>query len=392
MTFIPLSLFLSLFLGLIFTQDQSDLRGQVLPTVRHIFDRVRNTRSLSYAVNYVSIEPGATDSVHKSSGAVWLQRLPQDSIFGCRLHVRGSDNLGDFDYYYDGQDSYELRHKGRTLTLFHPHLYPNSANNPAKARTALSLFFPLLVDTDVVHTLLSDVVDSSLTVDNEVGTLIFKYRPTQHGQLVTQKLRFRADDFSVISNETDVTWQGLFVKYLVTLHDSRWNAAITNDDIAFAKMPSNYKLVELNYDQGRDSKLGSRLLRAQAPNFSYPDLSGKRTSLTQFHGKVVLLDFWETWCGHCIASIPRINSLQRDYEHKGLNVLGITTENPTLVRELVTLNNLTYTTLLADTLVLRDYQISGRPTYILIDQFGRISAVSYGDLDFIEAGIRMLAQ
>ena len=60
-----------------------------------------------------------------------------------------------------------------------------------------------------------------------------------------------------------------------------------------------------------------------APNFSLKNLSGDKVSLARLKGKIVLVDFWATWCPPCRKSIPELIDLQKKYQDKGLVILGI---------------------------------------------------------------------
>ncbi len=62
---------------------------------------------------------------------------------------------------------------------------------------------------------------------------------------------------------------------------------------------------------------------APAPDVEFEALDGKPIRLSSLHGRVVLLNFWATWCLPCRAEIPEFNALQRDLESKGLSVVGV---------------------------------------------------------------------
>jgi cytochrome c biogenesis protein CcmG, thiol:disulfide interchange protein DsbE len=66
----------------------------------------------------------------------------------------------------------------------------------------------------------------------------------------------------------------------------------------------------------------------KAPDFTLTDLSGKSITLNQNLGKVVILDFWATWCPPCRMSIPELVKLQEKYRKKGLVILGVSLDNP----------------------------------------------------------------
>jgi peroxiredoxin len=69
---------------------------------------------------------------------------------------------------------------------------------------------------------------------------------------------------------------------------------------------------------------------AKAANlsFSLKDMDGKEVSLAAFKGKVVLLNFWATWCGPCKQEIPSFVSLQAQYRDQGLVIVGISVDDP----------------------------------------------------------------
>lgn len=65
----------------------------------------------------------------------------------------------------------------------------------------------------------------------------------------------------------------------------------------------------------------------EAPNFRLPDLDGKVTSLSQFRGKVVLLNFWATWCGPCRIEMPAMEQLYRSFSRREFQILAISTDS-----------------------------------------------------------------
>ncbi len=65
------------------------------------------------------------------------------------------------------------------------------------------------------------------------------------------------------------------------------------------------------------------VLESRAPDFTATDLAGNRISLSDYRGKVVLLDFWATWCVPCLAELPNIQNVYAKYKDKGFVVIGI---------------------------------------------------------------------
>lgn len=65
-----------------------------------------------------------------------------------------------------------------------------------------------------------------------------------------------------------------------------------------------------------------------APNFTLRSINGENITLADFKGKVVLVDFWATWCGPCLQSIPELVRLQEQYRDSGLVILGVSMDEP----------------------------------------------------------------
>ncbi len=63
---------------------------------------------------------------------------------------------------------------------------------------------------------------------------------------------------------------------------------------------------------------------APAPAFALKDLRGRTVKLSDFKGKVLLINFWATWCAPCLVEMPDLVKLQKEYESRGLQIVGIT--------------------------------------------------------------------
>ena len=72
-----------------------------------------------------------------------------------------------------------------------------------------------------------------------------------------------------------------------------------------------------------------------APEFALPDLDGKLQSTGQWRGKVLLVNFWATWCEPCLREIPLLEELQKDYGGRGVQVIGVAIDDPAEVRRFV---------------------------------------------------------
>jgi peroxiredoxin len=123
----------------------------------------------------------------------------------------------------------------------------------------------------------------------------------------------------------------------------------------------------------------SSLISAPAPDFSLPALDGRQVSLKQLRGKVVVLDFWATWCTPCRQGLPHLQSLAADAElaRKGLVVLAINEgEKPATIQPFIDQNHYTFTVVQdVDGSAQRAYDLPELPTTIIIGRDGVIRAV-----------------
>jgi cytochrome c biogenesis protein CcmG/thiol:disulfide interchange protein DsbE len=114
-------------------------------------------------------------------------------------------------------------------------------------------------------------------------------------------------------------------------------------------------------------------LAGAAPGFSLTDIKGRKVSLADFKGKVVILDFWATWCPPCKREIPDFISLQTDYASQGLQVVGIALDEPDKVVQFAHDQGMNYPVLLGtDEIAARYGGISGIPTTFILDKSGKI--------------------
>jgi len=134
-----------------------------------------------------------------------------------------------------------------------------------------------------------------------------------------------------------------------------------------------------------------------APAFQLNDLNGKPISLAEAKGKIVLLNFWATWCGPCRAEIPDLVDLQKRYADKFEIIALVTDEDdPDEVRRFVLQSGINYRVAMSSDEVRRDYGgIAALPTSFVIDPQGRIvqKHVGLNDPSIYELEVRaMLGQ
>jgi len=116
-----------------------------------------------------------------------------------------------------------------------------------------------------------------------------------------------------------------------------------------------------------------------APEFEVASLTGETKRLSDLRGKVVLLDFWATWCPPCRKGLPETQQLHREFADKGLAVLAISDEDSKTVEPFLKQNSYSFPTYLdAKGAAGKIYKVEAIPTVVIITREGRLSAYMVG--------------
>jgi thiol-disulfide isomerase/thioredoxin len=124
-----------------------------------------------------------------------------------------------------------------------------------------------------------------------------------------------------------------------------------------------------------------------APQFALKDLEGRVAPLKKYRGKIVVINFWATWCAPCLTEIPEFVRLQRSYRNRGLQVIGITYPpvNPARVRRLAVKSRINYPLLFGNRRIAALYGVTNvLPVTIIVGREGRLEGRIDGVTDLEE--------
>jgi peroxiredoxin len=120
-----------------------------------------------------------------------------------------------------------------------------------------------------------------------------------------------------------------------------------------------------------------------APDFSLPELSGQELSLSDYRGRVVLLDFWATWCDPCREETPSFVELQNKYRDRGFQIIGVSMDDtPEPVHEFYRQFKMNYPVVMGNARTGELYGgVLGLPIAFLVGRDGRIYTKHIGAVD-----------
>ena len=124
--------------------------------------------------------------------------------------------------------------------------------------------------------------------------------------------------------------------------------------------------------------------RKKAPNFSLKDANGDTVNLADYKGKVVLVNFWATWCGPCEVEIPWFVEFEQNYRPRDFAVLGISMDDDgwKSVRPYITSHKINYRMVIGSEVVSQQFgEINSLPTSFILDREGRIATHHEGLID-----------
>ena len=134
-------------------------------------------------------------------------------------------------------------------------------------------------------------------------------------------------------------------------------------------------------------------LSGGAPDFTLPAVDGSMVSMSDYSGKVILVDFWATWCPPCQEMIPVLSKLHKKYSEKGLVILGVSLDKDGLgvLGTFVHENMIPYKVVMGDNRISNAFGgVSSIPTLYMVDREGRLvrKLTGYHSYDQLEEQVK----
>jgi thiol-disulfide isomerase/thioredoxin len=158
-----------------------------------------------------------------------------------------------------------------------------------------------------------------------------------------------------------------------------WHWVYTVDSVKLNQPPPQWLIdhskVSIAHPQPRPEWVGRG-----APDFNLLDLDGHPVRLSSMRGKIVLLDFWATWCGPCRNEMPTVEKIANEYKGKALETYGISDEKPSIVKDYLSSNQWNLRVLVDPERNTYDqFQVAGIPALIIIGPDSRVLSYYTGE-------------
>ncbi|MFH1050992.1 MAG: TlpA disulfide reductase family protein [bacterium] len=340
-----------------------------------VYEKYSISKSISYDIDYKMKYLNKDDTISIEAKCK-LIRDTSDTLFNGFVWHETSDST---ELYYDLKKIYSIYHAKKTITEYDAHKGQSWAMTGTVSGDIKDVFF---LNIEKLKSILNDTTAkihmAKATVNNmDYWRVTIKY-PDDGDMTDMRKILLINRDEDVIEKISfKVKFQGNYQYTEWSLKNVKFDVVekdyIKNRVKKFSKAYKYEVYKEEKYVEPELLKNG-----AHAPDFSgeiYP--TGKESNLSDYKGKVVILDFWYMSCFWCIKAIPHMNELYKKYKDKGLIVLGVNSKNnnekdkhkiPNFLKH----NEMSYPIIFTDNTPDSLYLVSGYPTIYMMDKKGKI--------------------
>jgi peroxiredoxin len=227
------------------------------------------------------------------------------------------------------------------------------------------------------------IIDETKFKQDSISNLSYQFMADPKFDSITKVFK---SEFDKIENAKIKSLQNFMLTHTTSLAnlflpeafpiDNNIHSYIMLDTALFAKYPDNFYVNNLHSQIAAARKT---IIGSLAPDFTLPDTSGLNVTLSSLRGKIVLIDFWASWCGPCMKEMPNVIKLYADFRSKGFEIMGVSLDKsrPSWLNAIKT-KNLSWIQVSDvkywQSMVVPLYNVSAIPYTVLIDKDGKIIA------------------
>jgi len=374
------------------TRPAADL-AKVTPDVEAVLDQVKNaygkltSLELSGTIS-MNVEDGGAKRIHETTfnssfvapNKYRHQAKDHPILGGTGSKWYGYSSLTNLYTQADAQNGKAQLHdmpedQARVLWTEDPAVVLAISKDPSLDVREMASSITKLADEKIDG---KDCITLSLTLnDANKGPLTLNFDSQTH---LLRRASLNMEDAFEKAGRADIT----NALYRVDYTTIQSNGPLKGEQFAWVP-PSGAKdmataKAEAQAEADEEAGPAAALAGKPASDFTLDDMDGKPVTLSEMKGSVVILDFWATWCGPCVASLPHLNKVYKDFQKDGLKVYALNQrEDKQKVADFITNKNLTIPVLLdKEGNVAKQYLVTGIPQTVLIGKDGVVKKVIVG--------------
>lgn len=355
--------------------------------LREADQSIRNVHSLAYVASDQGTGSFSTQS-SVSTGEIKLAKLNPNNPLKARLLARGKflqagrDEVQTFHVVFDGKTISKIRPKEKTL------IYKSlNGNDPTERNLGFVtsffgggayslLMLEYILDEPFARQISAPVAEyeGTASVNGVLCHVVYVEYALEAKRTKRERWFFGVKDHLPRKlEEITLNDKGRYGAYVLSLSNLRVNVPF-GDEVFQIRPPRGYTITPYRVPD-RPTLLA---VGEPAPDWTLNDASGTTHTLAEYRGKVVVLDFWATWCGPCIRTMPEIQRLHEKYLSHDLIVLGVNSWEESNSSAYMKAQGFTYGLLLKGEDIAKAYRVDTLPTVYVIGSDGKIIYRSIG--------------
>lgn len=324
-------------------------------------------KSLEYRMQRIDSSANSS-SVWNNTGVALIEKAENDKIFGFSFYGKRDDI--DKEYIYDAGNGFEISKATKNFEV-EPEPY-GFLGSPGGQMVHQNIF---KLDSIYKKVSLSETENSFLLSFEFENDTVYNVSD----RIKTFELN-KTDFFPIQIKQTSNLLGNKSVS-ITKFSDVKINNNVTRSIKELKKDFQDYKITQPK------KREPNKLLSKRLPSLELPDLFEKNKIVKINNDKLTLIDFWEVWCGPCIASFPKVEILKNKFPSE-LKVIGIVSEDYENAIKLVEKKGTTFQNLIGNNDLEKEFGVNSWPRYFLVDKSGIVQKEYFGFSEQIEKDVK----
>jgi len=336
--------------------------------IKKFNENAAKINSLEYQMQ--QIDTFQTGTVWNNTGIALIEKDKNDKVFGFSFYGKRHDI--DYEYIYDAGNGFEISKTEKTYEV-------EPVGFGFIGSPGGQMVHPNIFRLDSIYTKVS------LSETKKAYVLSFEFENDTLYDVTDRIKIYELDktDFFPIRITRKSNQLGNKSVSVSKFSEVKINEKVTNSIKNLKQDFQNYTILQ------PEKREPNKLLSKELPIIELPDLFEKSKMVKINSGKLTLIDFWEVWCGPCIASFPKVENLKNKFSSE-LNIIGIVSEDEEDAIKLIKRKGTTFKNLIGNDKLKNIFSVDSWPRYFLVDKNGIVQKEYFGFSEQIEKDIKEL--